>query len=185
MHKDISFLDDGFSLVTGASLQRFPEAIPAFRGIFILFVKDGQEILRKSNCNVGDNSSYCGVGYFHLFTGQTFDLRQELQQHLVGMALTSAFKTALIALQYEHLSIWPEMDALMGIMDRKLGLFLKDNLLVAYKHEKISKNGEADLIERLGGPLNLGSKFQRAQLANLKALQQKFREEMFGPVFPV
>jgi hypothetical protein len=185
MHTDISFLCEGYSMITGSLLERFPESIPAVPGFYAFLVRNGHGILCKAGCIANEEGAPGnGTRFEHFYSGQSRNLQAQVRSHLHGMAAATSFKLSLVALQHEYLAIWEERDSLMGVMDRKLDLFLQDNVLIAYKPAKIVSNGEADLVRASGGPLNMGSKSQEELLPNLDRLREKFREEIFGPVFP-
>lgn len=185
MNINAPFLGEGFSLITGALLERYPKRVPAAPGVYALLVKDGHSILRKSGYDAAiEGAPWRIAQYVHLYTGESFDLRWRVSEHLAGCPVASNFKLSLLALQYGYRAIWPEYDPRVGHMDTKLRRFLVDNLLIAFKRADFIGELEADLIRRSRSPLNLRCKPQGVFSRDLSRLRAKFRKEKLEPIFP-
>ncbi|CAH2407926.1 GIY-YIG nuclease family protein [Mesorhizobium escarrei] len=179
------FVAEGFKLITASLFARYPNRVPEAPGVYAILVQGGDHILDRSNYNGlrPGPPPWRLASYVHLYTGESYDLRWRIREHLDGCSVASGFKLSLMALQYEYNAIWPDSDELIGQMHSKLGQFLRTNALVAYKRTECIQDVEADLIRRSGSPLNDRGRKRDDFSRTLSKLRTKFRREKFNPIF--
>lgn len=181
-----SFVNEGFSLLTPQIFARGTRPVPEAPGVYALLLRGADRALRSAGYAAAVRCQPWNVdGYIHLYTGESYNLRGRIQEHLAGTpGQSGSFQPTLLALQYAHTSLWEPADVEdEDEMVSRLHGLLSSNLLIAFKRTALCGDVEADIIRRSGSPLNITARPADAFTRTLKNLRQEFRRAGFAHLF--
>ena len=98
--RSASWADD-FSFVSAAEFLSDPKSIPTSPGVYALFLRSGEQLLDSVGYETGHLPGWKVNGRTHLYTGESFGLRQRVTQHLLGDLEDSTFRGSLLSIYSE------------------------------------------------------------------------------------
>lgn len=149
------FVAEGFSLMTPSVFDRYPDKVPPAPGVYAILLRNGLTILRRCGYDVR-HQPWKIRDFDHLYTGETWNLRARLTEHLDGEAERSGLRYTLLALQvYTGAVLFDGVEASIEDHDLRLRRLLRADALIAFKRSDLVGDVEENLIARSGSPLNI------------------------------
>lgn len=181
----MSFVDEGYSLITPNIFEGGARKVPEMPGVYALLMKGADRVLDLAGYGAGKRCAPWHVGdYVHLYTGESFNLAGRITDHLFGEPAASGFQLTLLALQHAHQSLWMSgSDEPDFVVVNRLRSLLRDNALIAFKQTPLCGDAEEDLIRRSGSPLNIRGRPQDDFTRVLTRVRQSLRQSGFQRLF--
>lgn len=164
----------GFSLVGGASIEKFAHRIPEGPGVYVLLIANGNEILERAGYRAQSDRAPWKLGRFvHLYTGESFGVRSRVAHHVTGTIKDSNFRMTLLALQAACHAISPTTQS--WVSEDWLTEWLRQNALVGFRRAEFIKEVEADILERSPSPLNIAGRSRSTFTKTLMGMRREYR----------
>jgi hypothetical protein len=172
------FVAEGFSLITPSLIKKYPEKIPPAPGVYAIMLRGGTEILSRCDSSLLDQRPWAVRDFTHLYTGESGNIRNRLDDHLTGEIDRSGFRLTLLSLQLSMRAIWPDMHWNIEDCDVKLRHLIEANALIAFKRGDYIGDIEQDLISRSRSPLNIRGRPQTPFTQLLTSSRASLRAEL-------
>lgn len=148
----------GFSFARGDLLDDLPDTLPLVDGVYLLFVKGGDAILRSSGYYDCSEQEPVRLGdYVHLYTGSSVCLGERVKSQLLGSLGASNFRVTLQSLEIVYGSL--RAGGMLRVADVDLNeqvlLWLRDNALVGWIECTPALAVETAILSLSASPLNI------------------------------
>ncbi|SJM45467.1 Possible transposase [Brevundimonas diminuta 3F5N] len=168
---------ENFKFVSTAEFVSNPATVPDGPGVYALFVREGDDLLRASGFVEQDHKPLWRRGTaVHVYTGETYGLRTRLTQHLLGGIETSNLRATLAALQFNPELIGLASDNGRTAVEAGLSEWLKANTLIGFKSCGYVRDVETVMLNAVASPLNVQRSNGGEYARRLLELRKRFGE---------
>lgn len=169
--------EEGFKLIPARELIDSPEQVKNRMGVYLVFVKGADEILRRAGLpGMSDLSHWSVDGYQHLYVGEGVSVRSRAMYHLLGDVSNSAVREFLLSLQFTKGVLWSATTTESREMaEARLDEWLSENAAIAFKLCGFAGDVERDLIRHLPSPFNVRHNTRTPLLSALIDIRDSYR----------
>lgn len=171
--------DRGFKFVDAQSFLAKPSEMPSEGGVYAIFLRDGSKMLDLAGFAAADGPPlWSKDGVVHVYTGESYDLRTRLLQHLTGV---SHLHDRFLALQFAGaLPGAPKVSTDPDEAYRALNEWLASQVVIGYRSCGYVRDAEAAILKATASPLNLARCAKTPFRAALMEMERRFDAEIGG-----
>ena len=171
----------GFRLVSAEDIIATPTCIPPEAGVYAIFVKHGTRLLDESGFGGDPKRATWTINkdYRHVYTGESYSLRQRLAAHTSGSVFVSNLRETLLALHEATgvLGSSVSVDQTQGEIEASLTAWIGGNVMIGFKPCHYVKDAEAAVLQRGDSPLNIDRQQPTPFAALLRRLRARWTEK--------
>lgn len=158
-----------------------PKVIPTSPRVYALFLRSGDELLSTAGHFPDPRLPAWNVdGRTHLYTGESFGLRQRLGEHLTGDISASTFRGSVLSLYWEagaragELPDFGDREA----TERALTECLAGEVVIGFKVCGYTREHQNAVLERTASPLNIADRPATPFSRLLSQFRSRFQSEV-------
>ena len=151
----------GFTLVAANEFFSDPKVVPAGPGVYVLFVKDGSQVLSAAGYAPDRKlATWEERGCLHLYTGESLGMRGRLTQHLLEGIRESDLRKTLLSIFWKDGAPpggLPDFSDRQAVEDA-LTEWMRTHVVIGFKTIGYTRTVERLMLERAASPLNIGDR---------------------------
>ena len=185
-NRSVGWQDD-FEFKTADEFLATQKDVPNCPGVYALFARDGEALIQKAGFPDSSPSfNWTREGALHIYTGETYGLRDRIVEHLCGVAGASTFRETLMAIDWHAaaaagLPIRPDRAS----AEASLSAWMRENIVVGYRKCGYVRDVEAAILAATASPLNIARAGGSPRIAHLKAIKKTFRSQVSDHWAPI
>lgn len=175
-----------FEFVSAADVMAKPELLPNGPGVYALFVREGDQILSAAGYeNPEAQQHWTRDGFVHLYTGESYGIRDRVLDHLVTGVDRSNFRLTMLALAHCGVTLGglEEPTGACEHDEAAMTAWLRSSTLIGYKTCGYVKEAERAVLYATPSPINIGGR-EPTEFSNLlRTLRDSFKKDV-GAAWP-
>ena len=175
-----------FEFVPAAEVIAQPELLPNGPGVYALFVRNGDDFLSAVGYEqLAHQPHWIKDDFVHLYTGESYGIRDRVLDHLVTGIDRSNFRLTLLAVAHCGIRM-PGLGELTGVAEHDEAAFttwLREHAVVGFKTCGYVKDAERAVLRATPSPINISGRETTEFSSLLRALRDTFKKEV-GSAWP-
>ncbi len=148
---------EGWNFVDADAFVKKPAEVPNGPGVYALFERDEMGLLKASGfVEQSDLPLWLHDGASHIYTGETYGIRDRLLEHLAGGISKSQFRETLLAVKFD-LGLLQDAPAehQRALVEGHLTEWMRDNIVIGFKSCGYVRDMERIILCATASPMNL------------------------------
>lgn len=177
--RDRTWRED-WKFLTAESMLVSPDAVPNGPGVYALFARPESGLLSASGfIESPDLPLWLHDGASHIYTGETYGIRERVLEHLTGSVRGSPVRETVLAIQFDlgQLQRAP-VEQERALVEDNLTDWMRSNIVIGFKSCGYVRDVERIILSATASPLNLARPNPTDFTKGLYARRRSFREQV-------